>query len=44
MIVEFEERAELTNLKESHLSHLICDVRDVDYEKTLECYEILQQK
>ena len=28
--------------KESDLQHLICDVRDVDYDKTLEAYQIIQ--
>jgi len=35
MIVEMYERNQIYEYEESDLSHLICDVRDVDYEKTI---------
>lgn len=30
--------------KETDLNHLICDVKDVDYEKTMAAYQIMQEK
>lgn len=35
MVFSFMERNTLENVKEVDVSHLICDVRDVDYEKTI---------
>lgn len=37
-------KAERKEVQESDVEDLICDFRDVDYEKTLEAYQIIQEQ